>query len=42
MLTQLQAELSLDDVEKLMADTAEAIAYQNVNERRNRVFLYVL
>jgi len=31
VLTELQKEMSLDEVEKLMADTAEAIEYQNVH-----------
>lgn len=31
ILAQLQQELSLEEVEKLMADTAEAISYQNVS-----------
>lgn len=30
VLGDLQREMSLDEVEKLMSDTAEAIAYQNV------------
>lgn len=30
VLAELQREMSLDDVEKLMADTAEAVAYQQV------------
>lgn len=30
VLAQLQQELSLEEVEKLMADTAEAVNYQNV------------
>lgn len=33
VLAELQQELSLEDVEKLMADTAEAIAYQQVPSR---------
>jgi len=30
VLEEIQKEMSLEDVEKLMADTSEAIAYQNV------------
>lgn len=30
VLAELQKEVSLEEVEKLMADTAEAVAYQNV------------
>lgn len=30
VLTALQKETLLEEVEKLMADTAEAVAYQNV------------
>ena len=30
ILKELQEEIKIDDVEKLMDDTAEAIAYQNV------------
>lgn len=30
ILRELQEEVRVDDVEKLMDDTAEAIAYQNV------------
>lgn len=38
VLSDLQKEMSLEDVEKLMADTAEAVAYQNV--RRWELLLY--
>lgn len=31
VLSELQKEMSLDEVEKLMEDTAEAVAYQNVS-----------
>ena len=30
VLGELQKEMSIEDVEQLLADTAEAIAYQNV------------
>lgn len=33
VLAELQKEVSLEEVEKLMADTAEAVAYQNVRCR---------
>lgn len=31
MLAEIQKEISLEDVEMLMEETAEAIAYQNVS-----------
>jgi hypothetical protein len=31
VLTQLHAEMSLEDVEKLMSETADAVAYQQVS-----------
>jgi hypothetical protein len=30
-LAELQKEVSIEEVEKIMADTAEAIEYQNVS-----------
>ena len=33
VLSELQREMSLEEVEKLMADTADAISYQNVNKK---------
>lgn len=32
ILAELQAEIRIEDVERLMEDTAEAIAYQNVTK----------
>ncbi len=33
VLSELQREMSLEEVEKLMADTADAISYQNVHTK---------
>lgn len=38
----IQSEVNLDDVQKLMDDTAEAKAYQDVSSILNLIFLQLL
>ena len=40
VLKQLHSEMSLEDVEKLMGETADAVAYQNVSGLDHQAICY--